>query len=311
MYLLAANKLIFKNAEIARDSITASQKKQIQKLYSDWADDISKKARSLSHKDTYSSGVASRQMRELENQLRQTGQQMSNKLYSTIKNNILLVSDEVIKCNNEWLASLGFSEKGIEAAFSYVPNDIVSKLITGQIYESGWSLSKSIWGDNEKTLKDIYSIVAKGMAENKPIYEIAKDLEKYVNPSKRLPWNLTAKDGVKIFKKSVDYNAQRLARTLVQHGYQQSFVEATQKNPFITSYIWEANGSRVCPICQDRDGQKFAKDELPLDHPNGMCTMVPDIDDNFIDGLANWFNSPVGTYPDIDDFANSLGFENF
>lgn len=308
---MAANKLIFKNAEIARDSITASQQKQIRKLYTDWANDISKKALSLSRKDTYSSEVASRQMRELENQLKQTSHQMSNDLYRIIKNNIFLVSDEVIKCNNEWLSSMGFSEKGIEAAFSYVPDDIVNKLITGQIYESGWSLSKSIWGDNEKVLKDVYSIVAKGMAENKPIYEIAKDLEKYVNPSKRLPWNLTTKDGVKIFKKSVDYNAQRLARTLVQHGYQQSFIESTRKNPFVTSYIWEANGSRVCPLCQDRDGQKFAKDELPLDHPNGMCTMVPDIDDDFVDGLANWFNSPAGTYPDIDEFASSLGFENF
>ena len=59
--------------------------------------------------------------------------------------------------------------------------------------------------------------------ENCSYYEIAKDLESYVRPNARLPWNLRMADGKKIYKKQIDYNAQRLARTLVQHGYQQSF----------------------------------------------------------------------------------------
>ena len=119
-----------------------------------------------------------------------------------------------------------------------VQMDVVNNIITGQIYEGGWNLSKAIWTDNEKTLKDIYQVVAKGMAENTSIYDIAKDLEAYVRPGSKLPWNTVGKDGVKIFKKTVDYNAQRLARTLVQHSYQQSFVATTIKNPFITEYVW-------------------------------------------------------------------------
>lgn len=304
-----ANKLIFKDAEAARDAIMASQKKEIAALYENWADEIGERAKYYSHKSTASAPVSERYYRELQKQLRATSQDISNEVYSKIKKNMYTVADAVVADNVKWLESFGFSKDGLNAAFSYVPDEIVRNLITGQIYDSGWSLSARIWGDNEQTLKDIYQVMAKGLAENKPIYQIAKDLEKYVRPSAQLPWNMRAADGVKIYKKQVDYNAQRLARTLVQHGYQQSFVATTQKNPFILEYIWRSNGSRVCELCIARDGKHYKKDELELDHPNGMCTMEPVVADNMVDQLADWFNSPDGTYPEIDAFAGNFGYQ--
>lgn len=301
--------LIFKDAEAAKAAIMASQQKEIAKLYEDWADEIGERAKYYSHKSTASAPVSERYYRELQKQLRQTSQEVSNEIYKKIKSNIYTVADAVVSDNVKWLESFGFSSDGLNAAFSYVPHEIVQNLITGQIYDSGWSLSSRIWGDNEQTLKDIYQVMAKGLAENKPIYEIAKDLESYVRPSAKLPWNLRMADGKKIYKKQVDYNAQRLARTLVQHGYQQSFIATTQKNPFITEYIWRSNGSRVCDLCKARDGAHYKKTELPMDHPNGMCTMEPAVVDNMVDQLADWFNSPDGTYPDIDAFAGNFGYQ--
>lgn len=303
-----ANKLIFKDAEAARDAIMVSQKKEIAALYESWADEIGERAKYYSHKSTASAPVSERYYKELQKQLRATSQDVSNEIYSKIKKNMYTVADAVVADNVKWLESFGFSKDGLNAAFSYVPDEIVRNLITGQIYDSGWSLSARIWGDNEQTLKDIYQVMAKGLAENKPIYQIAKDLEKYVRPSAQLPWNLRAADGVKIYKKQVDYNAQRLARTLVQHGYQQSFVATTQKNPFILEYVWRSNGSRVCELCLARDGKHYKKDELELDHPNGMCTMEPVVVEDMVDQLADWFNSPDGTYPDIDEFAGNFGY---
>lgn len=301
--------LIFKNAEDAKEAIMASQKKEIAQLYEDWADEIGERAKFYSHKSTASAPVSERYYRELQKQLRATSQEVSNEIYKKIKTNIYTVSDAVVKDNVDWLKSFGFSVDGLNAAFSFVPNETVQRLVTGQIYEGGWNLSSRIWGDNEQTLKDIYQVMAKGLAENKPIYDIAKDLEKYVRPSANLPWNLRMEDGKKIYKKQVDYNAQRLARTLVQHGYQQSFIATTQKNPFITQYRWIANGSRVCELCQSRDGQLYDKDKLPMDHPNGMCVMEPVVADDITDQLADWFNSPDGTYPEIDAFAGNFGYE--
>lgn len=301
--------LIFKDAEAAKAAIMASQQKEIAKLYEDWADEIGERAKYYSHKSTASAPVSERYYRELQKQLRQTSQEVSNEIYKKIKSNIYTVADAVVSDNVKWLESFGFSSDGLNAAFSYVPHEIVQNLVTGQIYDSGWSLSSRIWGDNEQTLKDIYQVMAKGLAENKPIYEIAKDLESYVRPSTKLPWNLRMADGKKIYKKQVDYNAQRLARTLVQHGYQQSFIATTQKNPFITEYIWRSNGSRVCDLCKARDGVHYKKTELPMDHPNGMCTMEPVVADDMIDQLADWFNSPDGTYPEIDAFAGNFGYQ--
>ena len=301
--------LIFKDAEAAKAAIMASQQKEIAKLYEDWADEIGERAKYYSHKSTASAPVSERYYRELQKQLRQTSQEVSNEIYKKIKSNIYTVADAVVSDNVKWLESFGFSSDGLNAAFSYVPHEIVQNLITGQIYDSGWSLSSRIWGDNEQTLKDIYQVMAKGLAENKPIYEVAKDLEAYVRPSAKLPWNLRMADGKKIYKKQIDYNAQRLARTLVQHGYQQSFIATTQKNPFITEYVWRSNGSRVCDLCKARDGVHYKKTELPMDHPNGMCTMEPVVVDNIVDQLADWFNSPDGTYPEIDAFAGNFGYQ--
>lgn len=301
--------LIFKDSEAAKDAIMDSQKKEIAALYESWADEIGERAKFYSHKINASAPVSERYFKELQKQLKATSQEISNEVYSKIKKNIYTVADAVVADNVKWLESFGFNSECINAAFSYVPDEIVRNLITGQIYDSGWSLSSKIWGDNDQTLKDIYQVMARGLAENKPIYAIAKDLEAYIRPEVRLPWNLRMGDGKKIYKKQVDYSAQRLARTLVQHGYQQSFIATTQKNPFITEYVWRSNGSRVCQLCKDRDGVHFKKDELPMDHPNGMCTMEPVVVDNMTDQLVDWFNSPDGTYPEIDEFAGNFGYQ--
>lgn len=314
---MPVNKLIFEDAEKARDAITASQKKEIAKLYENWAAEIGERAKYYSHKSAPSYAVAERQMKELMKQMEATSHEIANEVYTCVKKNIYLVADSVVQQNVEWLKSLGFAGDTLDAAFNYVPDEIVRNIITGQIYDSGWSLSKRIWSDNEDTMKTAYQIVAGDMAQNKSIYEIAKDLESYVEPGAKKPWNLTMKDGRKIYPKQVDYNAQRLARTLVQHGYQQSFKATTEKNPFIEAYKWNANGSRVCDLCMERETMNkyglghgiYPKDKMPMDHPNGMCTMEPVVVDNLVDQLADWFNNPDGTYPEIDAFVGNFGYE--
>jgi len=307
---MANNPLIYKNAEKVRDSITESQKKQIAKLYDDWAKDIAKMAEYYKNKTTASAPLSARYYEELMAQLTETSHQVSNEVYKGLKQSMYLVSDAVIADNTKWLEKFGFPKDGLNAAFSYVPDSVVRSIATGQVYDSGWSLSKRIWGDNEQTMQDLYRIVAGGVAKQTPIYDIAKQLEKYVKPGAAKQWNLTDKDGRKIYPRQVDYNAQRLARTLVQHSYQQAFTAVCEKNPFITDYIWNANGSRVCEICKMRDGQHFKKDELPLDHPNGMCVMEPNVVDDMTKQLVNWFNSDDGTYPEIDEFAKQFGYDS-
>lgn len=301
--------LLFEDAAKAKDAIMVSQQKEIQKLYEEWAKEIAERAKFYSHKTNASAAVSERYYKELYAQMKETSNQLAKEIQGLIISNMYIIADAVIASNVNWLKEFGFSEEGLNAAFSYIPHDVVQRLITGKIYQGGWNLSQRIWSDNQQTQKDIYQIMARGLAEQKSIYEIAKDLERYVRPSARLPWNLTMADGRRIYKRQVDYNAQRLARTLAQHSYQQSFIAATKDNPFITEYVWHSNGSRVCPLCKARDGVHYKKGELPMDHPNGMCVMEPVVAKDMIEQLANWFNSPDGTYPEIDAFAGNFGYK--
>ncbi len=305
---MPGNKLIFRDAELARNSITRQQKTDITNLYKEWEREVGKRAEYYKNKTTSSSVVSEMQMRELQKFIRESGKEIHKQIMTGVTGNIYIVSDSVVRNNAQWLKSLGFNSTAVDIAMSSIPTNIVNNIITGQIYESGWSLSQRIWSMQESTMKTAYQIVAGGMAQNKSIYQISKDLQKYVQPGARKAWNLRDKDGRLIYPGKIDYNAQRLARTLVQHGYQQSFMAVTQGNPFIIDYIWLSNGSRVCEICRNRDGEHYKKDELPMDHPNGMCTMVPNVVSDLTTQLANWFNADPGEYPDIDEFASNFGY---
>ena len=307
---MSANPVLFKDAEEVRDSVTALQKRQISALYEKWAEEIAKKAQQYAGKQTASAALMQQQLDDLKKALKKAGEKTTSEVIDNIQTNMYTTANAVVESNAEWLGSLGFSSKGIDMAFGNVPTDVVQNIVTGNVYKGGWNLSSAIWGSNEQTLKDAYEVVAAGVAQNMPVYDIAKLLEQYVSPSAKKPWNLVAADGKPIYKKKVDYNAQRLARTLVQHTYQQSFQAVTKENPFVHDYIWRANGSRVCELCKERDGKHFEKDKMPLDHPNGMCTMVPNMDslDDISNQLAKWAESPEGKYPGIDNFAKKLGY---
>lgn len=69
-----------------------------------------------------------------------------------------------------------------------------------------------------------------------------------------------------------------------------------------------------CGLLRDwqaaRDGKFYKKDELPLDHPNGMCTFtaaIPDMND-VADSLADWVNGKDN--PELDNYASYLGYED-
>lgn len=321
--------LTLKDAEEARLAVTQAQAEQISSLYEKWAHDVGKRAAKYEGMTTASAPLQAANLRQLEAELQRTANQVSSEVAGIAQSSIYQVADGVVKANTDWLVSLGFPEEGVSAAFTSVPDQVVRRVVTGQVYETGWSLSKAIWSDNQKVLQDIHTIVAGGLAENRPVYDVAKQLEQYVSPDKAKQWNkqLTFKrdtpapgftynpnsgkweQRARLYKGTVDYNAQRLVRTLSQHAYQQSLESIVRNNPFVLKFVWHAEGSRACPMCTDLDGLTFDKGKLPLDHPNGMCTFEPVIDKDMVDKLADWVKAEDGTYPEIDQFAKLLGYK--
>ena len=288
-------------AEQVRSQLTSQQEKEIRNLYRRIVRTINKEAKRLPN--TTSGVLRAMYLSKLKGQINEQLEALGAELEATIKRNMTSTVDAVVMDN---LSFLQYVDLPIEGAFSHVARDIIESVILGRAYSGNWSLSKAIWKQTKKAQADINKIIAQGIAQNKGSYDIAKDLEKYVNPSARKDWEWS-----KVYpgtNKVVDYAAQRLARTMVSHAYQQAFIRTTQKNPFVTKYRWiSSNSSRVCELCASRDGNYYPKDDLPMDHPNGMCTFVAVMEDSMVDiadRIADWALGKPD--PALDEYYNFL-----
>lgn len=299
------------NAEEVRMKQTRQMQLQIRQYYKDLHKDVLRQIQQSGDKMTRT------QLTLLKRDIEQKIKKIDEQIRLGIIDSMETTAREVVQDTREFLIACGFSEDLVNNAFSYVPQNVIQNIITGQIYQEGWSLSEAIWGHTQNFNDVLSKIVANGLAQGKSAYEVAKDLEKYVNPSLSKPSReiefINPNTGRKdiFYFGDVDYNAQRLARTLISHAYQQSFMHVNEYDPFVKEYIWHSAGihGRTCQLCLDRDGEHFPKDALPLDHPNGLCTFeayIPYSMTQIADKVADWYNSPTGTYPDIDLYVEKF-----
>lgn len=283
--------------------LTQRTAKRIQRLYKQSALDIEKQLRTMQLVNP-SDSLKKIYLENLLKDIEKSAESFNHMVQSTIMDAGERSGRIVVDAGNKLMASAGLNIKG---AFSYIPRQQMQIIASGKLYGNKWSLSQAIWKSGRKTQSDIEKIVAKGLIENKPIKDIADDLTKYVDPAARKPW-----DWGKVYPgtaQKVDYNSQRLARTMIQHAYQTSLVQQQQHNPFCKGIIWHSVGihGRTCEVCEDRDGETFPINELPLDHPNGLCYFEPALDDmdTIADRLADWVKG--GSDPEIDQYvANAI-----
>ncbi|MCI1952590.1 MAG: hypothetical protein LKJ50_05465 [Clostridiales bacterium] len=285
---------LVKAAEQARIAITKAQQKQIADLYQEIADDLNHRLQRYDSKSlTY------RWVKDYAKSL----QKDSKRLYTTIKagvaDSLLQSAKAPVKAEQTFYSDIApeLSKHASDAlsqhfsdVFSRVPQSAADELMSGGIYKDFSGLSDRIWNYRKKYNRDIQTVIVKGIQAQKSAFDLAKDLEMYVDPKAAKPWNWNVVyPGV---NQVVDYNAQRLARTAVTHAYQLSFQRATKDNPFVESYKWHSSHSaRMCELCAQRDGRIYQKDALPFDHPNGMCTVtavIPKSYDEIGKELGDW-----------------------
>lgn len=276
-----------KDAENIRANLTKQQENEISLLYRQVYLDVRQQMLAIPKDGTTSQKLQRQYLDKLHKQLDDAYKSLGIGLEKKIKKEAKKAAEGIVEDAKAFTKKAGFN---IEGAYSRVPRDIINSLVTGQVYAGDWSLSGAIWWDINKHQSDITKVIAEGLAANKSAYDIAKDLEKYVNPKAKKDW-----DWSKVYpgtSKKVDYNAQRLSRTMISHAYQQSLERVCKNNPFVDGFVWQAaHSSRVCPICEARDGEFFKKGELPLDHPNGMCTFIAHMEGSLTDvadRLGDW-----------------------
>lgn len=300
---------IFKDAVEARNKLTVRQEREIRKIYNSWAREARDEAKALTRTVYRDDAKAAT---ELYYQLRQASKQISAEIQGTVSKNINSMGDVVVNTNKRWLHQLGFTESSINTKFSPAKDMAIRSIISGNLYQTNTPLSDRVWNLTDNNVKDINTIIARGIAMNQSVNDIAIQLEKYLQPSKNLGWLTSSQDGkvYQIHNRKADWRAQRLARTMLQHAYQQTLVALTKDNPFVAGYIWHAAGNHPCELCLDRDGLFYTAETLPLDHPNGQCDFEAVVDqDKAMRDLAGFYNNPI-EYPDIQRFTSGLEYED-
>ena len=264
-----------------RNAITKRQLKDIRKLYNEWAREVRAEADRLKYLNSASSYTKRKELTKLYYQLRNASKALSAKIGDTAIKGATDIKDIVVATNKRWLNSLGMSTISKDYILSKRANSAIINIITGRAY-GGTGLSNRIWNLSRVHEKDIYNIIAKGEMMGLPPEQIARQIQKYVNPKYRFPWNgryVDPKTGrvsyYPVRGRKVDYNATRLVRTTIQHAYQSSLVEVTRDNPLLKGYMWIAAGGHPCDLCLDRDGNIYSADSIPFDHPNGQCEIEP------------------------------------
>ena len=295
---MPGNNFTFSESSAYTTALTNQQASEITELYTQVYNNLSARIESAGNsiQVSYLEGLQSQLINEM--------LEISRKVGTEIPRSMQSAAQMVLQENNAFAINLGMQ---VSTNTAHVSTAIINNIITGRVYEGNWSLSTAIWRDYAQTRNDINSIVAKGIAENKSSLEIARDLELYVDPNSKKPW-----DWGKVYpgsRQQIDYNAQRLARTLVHHAYQQSITECGKANPFVDGWRWlSSDTERTCEICRERDVKVWVKpDEPPLDHPNGMCTLEMVMDIDMMDAsnrIADW--ALGGNDPELDAWSDWL-----
>lgn len=274
--------------------IDLKQMKKIRALYTRGWNSTTDKIKKLDKSHNKSAGLKKQELESLRKKIHQEQKIISKQIEKMILEHEGEIVEEGINETKKQMKQFGIT---LEGAFSHVKTDVIQSIASGKIYQGDWTLSKALWADIHKKQKDINEVVAQGILENKSAYDIAKDLETYVDPVARKPW-----DWGKVYpgtSKKIDYNAQRLARTMVNHGYQQSIIMTNKDNPFVKGIRWLASNShRTCELCKQRARQNdyglgegvFPVDQIPMDHPNGLCSFSVLQDDlvDVADRLSKW-----------------------
>lgn len=251
---------------------------EIADLYTDAARDLAKQAAGARK-----GSLSQRWAAEYSGSLKRRADELRAGLYETTYQGLKRSANlPAAAMGNFWYAVGGQSFRD---AFASPPDDVLTQIISGGFYKDNKGLSDRIWRIADDFEKDIDYIINRGIAEHKSAYRLAKDLEQYVkDPARRdFDWGKVYPN---LRGKKVDFNAQRLARTSINHSYFLSNQKVCRRNPYVTAMHWELSPEhderQVKPFgpdeCDDYAAHEeglgagnFKPEGIPTPHPQCLC----------------------------------------
>ena len=289
--------------------LTLQQQRELLQLYDDTIKELAEKAGKSKSKN-----LTKRWVRDYLEELEKARKELAKELNKSIKGYTTKAAKMGTEVEQQIL-SKAFKLAEIDPGdhfttmFSQVQDKVVKDIITGNLYEDKRTLSQRIWNYTNEFSQDIQYMINRGLLEKKSAIELAKDLEQFIKePAKReTDWGKVYPN---LINKRVDYNAMRLARTSINLAYQTASIQSSNMNPFVEGIEWRIAliHGRTCDLCRERHGKIYPINEVPLDHPNGLCTMIPYIPKSLGEvaaELRGWIDG--GTNQKLDIWYNKYG----
>lgn len=271
-----------------KEKIEKEITREIKKSYKRVANNLIKRL-ALVNPDTITYAYLIQTAKYLEKEYKKLNKRLNKEIEKAITSTVESYTQSQIEFYSDLCKPLS---SNFEDMFAKVNKQVLDNVITGKMYKDNIKLSERLWSDHKKTVKTINDILTDGFIAKKGSKEIAKDLEVYVNPN-----YLKEYDKFTIHPKSknkVEFNSYRLANTYINHAYQEATRQSAKYNPFVEKVEWlSGTDDNVCDLCKERNGKKFDKNKVPLDHPLGRCTLLPVIEEDLEDiarELKDWSN---------------------
>lgn len=303
---------LLKDAVNKKNKLTAKTLNKIIKIYESTADDLLKKA-------STSRGFTRAWTKDYERYIKYKILELNNELAKVSDSSIRTSAEIAASVQGDFLSyinnkyTLDIDKSMLE--FAYTTNEkLIGQIIQGGFYKDNRSLSDRIWGYGNQNGKDIQYILTKGMAEQKSYLDIIKDLEKFLKSNTDPDFKKTY---TKLYNRKVDYNAQRLLRTAMNHMFYVQNVSNAKNNPYAEAMHWELSaehgtrqvdrfGEDECDDYANSDyynlGQgNFPPDKVPVPHPNCLCIqtiVIPKSLDEIGRELGEWINGKDISYLD-------------
>lgn len=281
--------------------LAKNTERKIIKIYSNAAKELEEKLKIVKAGSLEERYVSSMK-KELDNYVKELRKELKKQTNESIKKASDLAAGIQIGFFDDVL------EQNLNATFkkmfSTIADETVKQMVAAGYYKDGKTLDTRLWNLTQKNAEDIESLITTNIAKGSNSRELAKLLNKYINPEKILKQHYV----VKGMDKNISYQAVRLARTSLKHAFDESYRRATEANPFAKGIKWNLSSSHyerqvkkygpdICDIYANQNDYNlgigvFPPDKLPISHPNCLCpltTVTVDIKDARKE-LIDWVN---------------------
>ena len=283
-----------------KEKLLKYTQKELINIYKNIAKKIEKKLKNKSDK-TFTEKDLKDLQKEINNELREASKEVKVVVENATVEMISKAVDKELEYFKEIDKKYGTNlEKHFKEKYIAVNKIVLDAVIKGNMYKDKHSLSTRLWIDYQNNKGAINQIIKDGIKNNDHPLDVAKRLEKFVNPTAKKDFYYTRS------KYKAEYNSLRLARTSINHAHHQSVVDMARRNPLVKYVEWNSSHhARMCPLCASRDGVRYLINDVPQDHPNGVCMIyeVLPTDEQWDKIMDLYLDS---NFDDFDEFANTI-----